>query len=76
MRNDSAIVAPPNVTRSASLELLVGIDAVVAVVAIVLLVDEGVEPFKRMALRWNPSSVSELLSLILMPPTPPWAQVL
>lgn len=27
-------------------------------------------------LTWNPSSVSELLSLILMPPTPPWAQVL
>jgi hypothetical protein len=39
--------------RLASLELLVGLDAVVAVAVLVLLVDEGVVPFKRAALRWN-----------------------
>jgi hypothetical protein len=50
-RSDRAVVAPPTIACLASLALLVGCDAVVAVVAVVLLVDGVVELFKRMALR-------------------------
>lgn len=44
----------------------------------VALADAEVEvavPFRRIALRMNPSSVSVLDSLTLMPPTPPRAHV-
>ena len=50
-KRSDRVVAPPNIARLASLVLLVGCDAAVAVVAVVLLVDEVVELFRRMALR-------------------------